>query len=101
MQIAQSKLVRIINNDRIHIRYVHSAFNDIGTNEHIIFSIDKIKDLFFQQMTFHLAMGKTDTKVGTKPLDDRRHFRQTTDAVINKKHLPSSFRFKVNSITDK
>ena len=101
VQIAQSKLVGIVDNDRIHIGNIHTALHDIGTNQHIIFLIDKIQDPFFQFMTFHLPMCITDAQIGTKSLDDGRHFRQTLYPVIDKEDLAASFRFIINGIADK
>ena len=68
MQITQAKLVCIVNNDRIYIWNIHTAFNNIGTNQHIIFFINKIKNPFFQFMTFHLSMRIANTQIRTKTL---------------------------------
>jgi hypothetical protein len=44
--------VRIVDNDGVYIGDVHSAFDDVGTNEHIVFLVDKIEYPFFELMAF-------------------------------------------------
>src|SRR5262245_21206247 len=100
MQVTQSKLMRIVYNDRINIGYIDAALDSIRTNKHSIFLVNKIKNSFFKIMTFHLSMGITNAEIGTKALDNVCHFGQTGDPVEYKKNLASSFCFKINSVPD-
>src|SRR6478609_2078310 len=94
-------MMRVVYNNGIHIRNVNTTFYDIGTNQYIIFLINKIQYPFFQFMSFELAVCKTDTQIGTKPLYHRTHFCQTLYTVMDKENLSAPFRFIINSIADK
>src|SRR5206468_46713 len=66
MQVAQSKLVRVIDNYRVDIRYVHSTFYNIGTYKYIVLLINEIHNTFFQLMPFQLTMGPSYTQIRAK-----------------------------------
>src|ERR1043165_7649396 len=100
MQIAQPKLVGIVHNDRIDISYVNTAFYNIGTNEHIVFPVNKIKNSFFKIMAFHLPMSITNGEIGTKTLDNIGHLCQAADAIEYEKDLASPFGFKIDGVAD-
>src|SRR5690606_28052693 len=93
-------MMGIINDDGIYIGNIHATFNNIGTNQYIIFTVDEIEDAPFQFMAFHLPMSITDTKVRTKSLYDPGHFCQVLDPVVNKKGLTASFCLKINCLPD-
>src|SRR4029078_3520985 len=101
MQVAQTKLMRIVDNDGVHIGYINTAFDNVCTNKHIIFLIDEIKNSFFKVMAFHLPVSIPNAEIGTKTLDKICYLSQAADTIEYKKDLPSSFRFKINGITDK
>src|SRR4051812_32547247 len=101
MEVTQSELMRIVHNDCVHIRNIHSAFNNIRAYKHVILLIYEIKDAFLQFMSFHLAVGVTDTNIGTKRLDNARHFCEALDAVVNKEYLSCSLHLEINCITNK
>src|SRR6476659_8187624 len=100
MQIAQSKLMGTVYNDRIYIRDINTAFHNIGANEHIILSVDKIKNSFFKIVTFHLPVRIADVEIRAKALDDICHLWQTADTVEYEKDLASPFCFKIDGIPD-
>src|SRR4030095_15272329 len=93
--------MRIVNDDGIHIRNIYSTFNNIGTNEYIIFFIDEIHDALLQIMSFHLTMCIPDTEVGAKCLDNSCHFCKPLYPVMNEKNLASPFRFEINGFANK
>ena len=55
----------IVDDDGIGIRNIHTAFDDIGTDEHIIFLRHEIEYGFFQRIAFKFAMRHADTDVRT------------------------------------
>src|SRR5690349_10279002 len=99
MQVAQTKLMRIVDDDGIHIGYINTACDNVCTDKHIIFLIDKINNSFFKVMTLHLPVGIPNAEIRTQTLDNICHLRKAADAIEYKKHLASPFRFKINSIT--
>src|SRR4029077_5579335 len=93
--------MRILYDDRIYIGNIHTTFHDIRTYKYVIFFIDKMKDSFFQFMTFHLSMRVSDTEIRTKFLQQDRHFLQSLNAIVNVKYLSAAFHFIVNRFADK
>src|ERR1700683_2115090 len=100
MEVAKAEMVGVVDDDRIHIRDIHAALDDIRTNQHIVFPVDKIEDPVLQIVSFHLTMCISDAEIGAKSLDDRRHFRQALHAVIDKEDLSAAFRFIIDRIPD-
>src|SRR6187399_2523555 len=90
----------IVHNNCIYIGNIDTAFNYIGADKYIILSINKIKNMFFQLMPFHLTMRNTNTQIRAQCLDNISHFRQALNTIINKKDLATSFSFIVDRITD-
>src|SRR5689334_13272010 len=91
----------IVDDDGIHIRNVYPTFNNIGTDQNIIFFINEIHDLFFQFMSFHLSVCIAHTKIGTETLNKSGHFSQTLNTIMDEKHLASPFSLKINGLTNK
>ena len=60
MQITKPKLMGIINDDSVDIRNIYATFHNVGTNQHIVFLLNKIQDSLFQFVTFHLTVCETD-----------------------------------------
>ena len=52
MEITQSKMMSIVYYDCIYVWYIYPAFNNICANKHVIFFVNKIKNSFFEFMTF-------------------------------------------------
>jgi hypothetical protein len=55
----------IVHNNCIHIWNIDTAFDNIGANKYIIFSINEIKNMFFQFMSFHLPVCNANAQVRT------------------------------------
>src|SRR5215510_14189729 len=90
----------VVYNDRVHIWNINTTFYNVCANKHIIFFINKIHDMLFQFMTFHLPMCYTNAQIGTKSLNNVCHFGKTLYPVINKKYLSSPFGFIIDGIAD-
>src|SRR5687767_14223699 len=91
----------IVHHNGIYIGNIYTTFNNISTNQYIVFFIDEVEDAFFQFMTFHLSMCKSNAEIGTQTLNDGGHFCQPCNSVVNKEHLAATFGFKINSIPNK
>ena len=50
VQVAQSELVGIIDNNGINVRNVHPAFYNVGTYQHIVLLINKVQDALLQTL---------------------------------------------------
>src|SRR5579871_5460575 len=92
--------MRIINDNGVYVRDIHSALNNICTNQNIIFFVDEIENMFFQFVTFHLPVCITDTQIRAKTLYNARHFCQSEYTVENKKYLPATLRLIIHRIAN-
>src|SRR5688500_3664662 len=101
MQITQSKLIGMIDHDGVCIWNIKPCFNDIRTNQYIMFLIDKFKKRLFQLIRFHLPVchGHIDTRAD--PPDQFGDLRKCFYPVVHKKHLPSPVDLVIDSITYK
>ena len=54
MQVAETELVSIINNDGIDIRNIYSALDNVGTNQYIVLTIYKIENTLLMSSVFSI-----------------------------------------------
>ena len=88
VQVAQTKVMRVIDDDCVYVRNVNTTFHDVGANKHVVlFFIDEIQDSFFQFMASNWPCAKPMLKSG-KALYQCRHFGEAENAVMNKENLP-------------
>jgi hypothetical protein len=64
VKIAQSKLMRIIDDNGIGIGYIDACLDDIGSEEYIKLFIDKLEQDLFELVTLHLAMRHSYIYIG-------------------------------------
>src|SRR5258708_19538053 len=90
----------LINDDRIGIRNVETGFNNIGGNKNVIFFLDEPDHHLLKLMTFHLPVGYTNSRIRNEFINYIRDLFYIADPVVNKEHLPPSFYFMTDGITD-
>ena len=100
MQVAQAKLIGVIDDDCVGIGNIKTGFNDVGTNENIMFLVDKIEECFFELVRLHLAMRHGDINIRTDASDQRSDFGKCFDTVMNKEYLATAIDFIINCISD-
>lgn len=85
MQIGQSELLCIINDDRICIRYVDATLHNARGDQYIVFVIDEIQNDLFQLLRFHLPVTDSDTGIRHLTFDKCFHFINILDAIVDEK----------------
>ena len=98
VQVTQTKVLRLIDDDCIHVRYIDAAFNDRGCYQHIIIVIDEVQNHFLQFLRFHLSMPYTDAGIGHQAMNHFLQFAQILDAVVHHKHLSVAAHLKADGI---
>ena len=63
MKVTQTKILRLIDDDRIGIRNINATFNNSSCKEYVIVIVDKIKNDFLQFGRFHLPVSNCHTTV--------------------------------------
>ena len=76
MQVAETVMMCVIDDNGVHIRDIQSGFNNGGGDQHIILSFDELSHDLFKLVPLHLTMGNGDFNAGHHPLD---HYRDVHD----------------------
>ena len=96
IQIGEAKLIRAIDDDRVCIRNVETAFDDCRANEHVRFSGNESRHHRFQFVCVHLAMPDFDSGLGAKMKDPITCSFDGRDAIVQKENLTLPFQFAIN-----
>ena len=100
MQVAQTEILCLVDDDGIGVRYVDTALDNGGGEQNVIIIVDKIENNLLQFGRFHLSVTDTDTAIGNVALYHRFQFRKIGDTVVYKEHLSVAAHFEVNGISD-
>ena len=98
MEVTQTKVLRLVDNDRIGIRNIDTALYDSSRQKHIIVIIDKVKNDLFQLCGFHLSMPDSNTAIGNMTFDHRFQFRKVRNPVVDKENLTVATHLKINRV---
>ena len=96
MQITQAKILRLVDDNRIGIRYVNATLYNSGCQQHVIVIVHKVENNLFQLFRLHLSMANAYTAIGYVPLDHGFQLYQILYTVIDKEHLSVTAHFKIN-----
>src|SRR5882724_1504954 len=79
----------IMNNDRVRIRNIQTRFDNVGGNQYIVFTFNKLHHYFFQFVTIHLAMSNSNSGIRNKFENSIGHLLDITNSIMYEKNLPS------------
>ncbi len=99
MDIAEPKLMCIVNKHSIGIGNVQAHFDDIGAHQHIRFAVNKIQQSALQVFGFQLPVSHGDFHSGALFPEHFGEFRQGSYPVVNKKHLTAPVYFIIDGIS--
>ena len=98
MEVTQTKVLRLVDDDRIGIRNIDTALYDSSRQKHIIVIIDKVKNDLFQLCGLHLSMPDGNTAIGNMTFDHRFQFRKVRNPVVDKENLTVAAHLKINRV---
>src|SRR5713101_6930132 len=84
-------LIRAIDDDRVCIRNIETAFDNRRANEHVRFPGDEPRHHRFEFVGVHLAVPDFNSGLRTKMHDPIAHTLDARDAVVQKEHLALPF----------
>src|SRR5664279_4171441 len=96
MQIAQSEILGVIDNNCICIRNIKPRLNYRGSNKNIILTFNKSKHYFFKLVAFHLSMRHNGSGLRNNLVQHEFHFMYILHPVMNEKYLSSARHLKFN-----
>src|SRR5690606_1922492 len=98
VQIAQTKIIGIINKNGIGIGHIQTTFYNRGTYQYIKCAIHKCQHELFQFFAIHLPVANTNFGVGYQPLNQSSYFFNIFYTVVYKEYLPAPLDFITNSV---
>ena len=98
VQITQSEVVCIVDDNGIGVRNIDTVLHDGSREQYIVVEVDEPHHHLLQFLGFHLSM--TDGHTGIRHIfsDHQSKFRQVTDTVVHEEHLSVSAHLELNGI---
>ena len=100
MQVAQPKLVGLVDQHRVGVGDVDARLDDRGGHEHVVGPVDEARHDVFQFLAVHLAVADANARVGHQPLDHARHFLDVAHPVVDEVGLASPAQFVGDGVAD-
>ena len=100
VQVGETKLLCIVNNNGIGIGYVDAAFDNARCHQYVVFVVYEIEDFLLQFVWIHLSVGDTDAGIGHFAAHQRFYLVDILDAVVDEEHLPVATHLKVDGFAD-
>ena len=100
MQIRQTELLGVIDDNGIGIWYVDAAFDDACRYQYVVFVVHEVEDLLFQFFWFHLSVCHTDTGIGNFPFYKGFYLVDILNAVVDEENLSVAAHLKVDGFAD-
>ena len=100
MQVAQSKLLGIVDDDCVGIGHVDTAFHNAGCDQYVIFVVHEVQDRLLQLLRLHLPMPHSDTGIRHLSTYQRLHLVDVLDAVVDEEHLSVTAHLEVDGLPD-
>ena len=100
MQVAQSEILGVVDDDGIGIGDIDAVLDDGRRYEHIEFPVDEVHDEFFEFLSRHLTM--TDRHAGFRA-NARNHplqREQILDTIVDEIDLSAARELRLNGIAD-
>ena len=101
IQLGQTKSIGPVHENRVHARNVDAAFDDLGTEKNVVFSLQEFHHHAFQLLAVHLSVGDRHSRVRHRSRQHRLHFVYVVNAVVDEVHLSAPVHLVQNGLTDK
>src|SRR5260370_42667757 len=98
--MGQAKAVGAVDNDRVRIWNVETAFNDGGANKNIDFSGHETRHHFLELVRIHLAVTDLDARLGNKIDNAFAHALDGVDTVMQKITLTLTVKLTIHRVPD-
>ena len=98
MQIAQAKILGLVNDDGVGIGNVEPRFDDVGGYQHVITPVDEIEEDVFELVAFHLAVTYANAHARTQLANHGGHVLDVAHPVVYKKYLSATVYLKIDGI---
>ncbi len=100
VKIAQAEPVGAIDDDRVRVRNIETAFDDRRGQQHIGLAVDEFRHHFFQIIAVHLAVTDDHAGMRHQRLEFLRHGVDGHHPVVQEKHLPAAVQLALNGVAD-
>ncbi len=100
MQIAQSKVLRLIYDHGVGVRHVQTVFHNRSAEKHVVVSPYEVHNLVFKCSGLHLTVRNADLHVRNQPVQNVMYGSKFLHFVVHEENLPSPFEFIFNYAFD-
>ncbi|MNN16520.1 hypothetical protein D3C81_1296630 [compost metagenome] len=101
IQLGKPHFVRIMHNQRIHVRNIHTGLNNARTYQDVIFTIQEVQNRLLELLLRHLSMPNPYFGLWHKHRNLSSHLLNTLNPVIQVVYLASSGQLSFDRFTDK
>ena len=101
MQICQSIVVCLVDENRVDVGNIQAAFNDCGRHQDVGFLLDEIEHGFFQLVLVHLTMSHGDAGLQHHRLNLPCHFLDVVNSVVDEIDLSVAIELAQDGLADK
>ena len=100
MQIAQSEILRLIDDNGIGIGDINSTFDNGSRQQHIIIIVHKVENNLLKFFRLHLSMTDANTAVRDVSFNHCFQLHQVLYPIVYKKYLTVTTHLEVDSLSD-
>ena len=98
VKLADAKVMRVHDDNRIRVRHVQARFDDARAHENVELARKESVHHAFEFVVFHLPMRHRDLRFGRHRLNLFGKLRNRLHAVIHDKHLAATSKFVKNRV---
>ena len=98
VQVAEPEVLRLVDNDGVHVGNVDAVFYNGGGQEDIEVVVYEIEDDLFQHFGLHLPVGYADAGVGHEAAEACGQLFHVADAVVYEEYLAAAAHFEADGV---
>src|SRR5690554_1649069 len=100
VQVAQTEVVGVVDEDGVGVGDVYSGFDDCRGYQHIEIPFDEVGHHLFEFRPFQTPVTYPHASIRHQALDHPRHFMDVFDLVVDEKHLSTSIDLVRDGVAD-
>ena len=100
MQLREAHAVRVLDDERVGVRHVHTGFDDGGAYQHIDFVLQELPPDLGELVLRHLAVAEPDARLRNLRLDARGGALDGRHVVVQVVDLAAAPQFPADGLVD-
>ena len=96
MQVAESEILGLVDDDGIGVRNVYSVLYDGGAQQHVVVTLHEVQHLGLQLLSSHLAVRDADFHIGDKAVENVVNALEFVHLVVKEEYLAAAVKFVID-----